>query len=153
MSTGTLGLKISHFYMKTVPVLLNWDRQLKNIKRGEQLLLLAYFDNFDISYNLSPKLLGKDENSKSRVTWLSFAQFVYFLRGVCLLFNKMSQKCREVKKLTLTPALPSDFPPIPISVVRVSTVFDKRFLIFKLFCILIFKTVLGQSLPWGFGQS
>ena len=33
------------------------------------------------------QLVGQEVNSKFWVTWLSFAQFVYFLREVCLLFN------------------------------------------------------------------
>ena len=37
-------------------------------------------------FAIGPKLLGQDENSKSWVTWLSFAQFGNFLRKLCLFF-------------------------------------------------------------------
>ena len=36
---------------------------------------------------LGPHFLVSHENSKFWVTWLSIAQFVYFLREMCLLFN------------------------------------------------------------------
>ena len=37
--------------------------------------------------SLSPHFLVPHENSKIWVTWLSIAQFVYFLREMCLLLN------------------------------------------------------------------
>ena len=67
---------------------------------------------FFLQWGISPLLMnwaalymhfsGQEVNSKSWVTWLSFAHFVYFLREMCLLFNFWMIKFTIMCFLTIT---------------------------------------------------
>ena len=69
---------------------------------GWIILPLVVYQLINHSFLYGSQLLGQDENSKFWVTWLSFAQFVYFLRKMCLLFNFWMIKFTFVVFLTFT---------------------------------------------------
>ena len=76
---------LKHLFLSRI-VLLEW-RISKEILHKSESVSLPKHVKWLAFLILAHNFIGQEVHSKSWVTWLSFAQFVYFLREVCLLFN------------------------------------------------------------------
>ena len=91
--------------VESMPICSNQHEILDMVMIGEKHLVAATMSPVIKIYNLGAKYLGffSSRSLKMREKCISFAQFVYFLRKVCLLFNwKINTLPQNMYKLSKT---------------------------------------------------